>query len=192
MGDGPGMRRARGLSFKVRKRLDDAHLWGGRGIGRPMSESFRDMQRTAPAGYDDFVLWAEAQATALREGRFDELDMPHLLEEIDDLSGSLRREIHSRLRQIGAHILKFQHQPERASSSWSDTIIEQAEAIEDVLEGSPSLRRELPGFISRAYPRARRLASRETKLPLATFPEAPTAEFERALQAALAGEDFGF
>jgi hypothetical protein len=151
------------------------------------------MQRTATAGYDaDFALWAEEQAAALREGRFADLDMAHLLEEIDDLSGSLRREIRSRLRQISAHILKFQHQPERATSSWSETIIEQSEAIEDVLEGSPSLRREMPGFIATAYPRARRLASRETKLPIATFPETQTREFESALKAALAGDDFGF
>lgn len=151
------------------------------------------MQQTAAAGYEtDFAQWAESQAAALREGRFAELDMPHLLEEIDDLSGSLRREIRSRLRQIAAHILKLQHQPERATSSWSETIIEQSEAIEDVLEGSPSLRREMPGFIATAYPRARRLASRETKLSIATFPESPTPKFERALQAALAGEDFEF
>jgi hypothetical protein len=38
------------------------------------------MQRTARAGYDsDFTLWAEEQAAALREGRFADLDMPHLL-----------------------------------------------------------------------------------------------------------------
>jgi hypothetical protein len=151
------------------------------------------MQRTAAAGYDtDFALWAESQAAALREGHFGELDMAHLLEEIDDLSGSLRREIRSRLRQISAHILKFQHQPERATPSWSETIIEQSEAIEDVLEGSPSLRREMPGFIATSYSRARRLASRETKLPIAIFPESPTPEFGRALKAALAGDDFEF
>jgi hypothetical protein len=55
------------------------------------------MRRAAPAGYDDdFALWAEEQAAALREGRFTELDLPRLLEEIDDLSGSIRREIRSR------------------------------------------------------------------------------------------------
>lgn len=69
---------------------------GRRGIGGPNSER-PAMQRTAPASYDDdFALWAEEQAAALREGRFTELDLPRLLEEIDDLSGSIRREIRSR------------------------------------------------------------------------------------------------
>jgi hypothetical protein len=50
----------------------------------------------------------------------------------------------------------------------------------------------MPEFIRTGYLRGRKLASMETGLPLATFPEAPTPEFERALQAALAGEDFEF
>ena len=151
------------------------------------------MQQTAAAGYDaDFAQWAESQAVALREGRFADLDMPHLLEEIDDLSGSLRREIKSRLVQIAAHLLKQQYEPERASSSWRTTILVQVSEIDGVLDQSPSLRGVVLESIASAYPRARRIASSETNLPIATFPESPTPEFERALRAALAGEDFGF
>jgi hypothetical protein len=151
------------------------------------------MQRTASSGYDsDFSLWAEEQAAALREGRFADLDMPHLLEEIDDLSGSLRRELLSRLTRISMHLLKLQYQPERASGSWRGTIVEQAARIRRVLKGSPSLRPEMPAFIAEAYVDARPQAAAETEIPIATFPEAPTPEFEHALQAALAGEDFGF
>jgi hypothetical protein len=152
------------------------------------------MQRTAPAGYDaDFALWAEEQAAALREGRFTELDVPHLLEEIDDLSNRKRDAIRSRIKQIAAHLLKIQFfQPDRATDSWETSVRVQAGKIEDILEGSPSLRREMPEFIATGYRRGRKLASIETKLPLATFPEAPTPEFERALQAALAGDDFEF
>jgi hypothetical protein len=150
------------------------------------------MQRTA-AGYEtDFAFWAEAQATALREGRFADLDLPHLLEEIDDLSGSIRREIRSRLKQISAHLLKFQYQPDRATPSWETTVRVQSSEIDDLLEESPSLRSEMSEFIATGYRRGRKLASSETSLPIATFPEAPTPEFERALQAVLAGGDFGF
>jgi hypothetical protein len=149
------------------------------------------MQRTAPAGYNaDFALWAESQAAALREGRFADVDLPHLLEEIDDLSGSIRREIRSRLKQIAAHLLKFQFQPERATSSWKTTIRVQASEIDDLLDESPSLRREMPAFIATGYRQGRKLASIETGLPLATFPPTPTPAFERALAAGLAGDDF--
>jgi hypothetical protein len=147
------------------------------------------MQRTAPAGYDsDFTLWAESQAAALREGRFADLDMPHLLEEIDDLSNRKRDELLSRLTRLSMHLLKLQHQPERASRSWRGTVVEQATRTRRVLKGSPSLRPEMPAFIAEARPQA----AAEIEIAIASFPEAPTPEFERALQAALAGEDFGF
>jgi hypothetical protein len=151
------------------------------------------MQRTASAGYEtDLALWAQEQAVALRERRLADLDFEHIAEEMDGLASSDRREIQSRLKQICAHLLKFQHQPERATPSWRETIIEQADEIEAVLEASPSLRCEMPDFMARAYARARRVASKETLLSLTTFPATPTPEFEHALQAALAGEDFGF
>ena len=149
------------------------------------------MRRAAPAGYDDdFALWAEEQAVALREGRFTELDLPHLLEEVDDLSGSIRREIRSRLKQITAHFLKFQYQPERASPSWETTVRVQSSEINDLLEDSPSLQREMPEFTATGYRRGRKLASTETGLPIATFPQTLTPEFARVLAAALAGDDF--
>jgi hypothetical protein len=151
------------------------------------------MQRTAAAGYDtDFALWAEAQAAALREDRFGDLDMPHLLEEIDDLSNRKRDAIRSRLTKLAVHLLKLQHQPERESGSWRGSIIEHARRIRQILEASPSLRRELVDYEPRAYADARPQAAAETRLPIATFSEAPTPEFDRALRAALAGEDFGF
>jgi hypothetical protein len=41
------------------------------------------MQPTEPAGYEqDFALWIDAQAAALREGRFGELDVANLVNEI--------------------------------------------------------------------------------------------------------------
>jgi hypothetical protein len=151
------------------------------------------MQRTAPAGYDsDFTRWAQEQAAALREGRFADLDMPHLLEEIDDLSRSERRELASRLTVLTMHLLELRYQPERASGSRRGTVIEQAAYVRRVLKDSPSLRPEMPAFITEAYVDARPQAAAETAIPIATFSEAPTPEFERALQAVLAGEDFGF
>src|SRR5450631_2923284 len=99
------------------------------------------MQRTAPAGYDDdFALWAEEQAAALREGRFSELDMPHLLEEIDDLSNRKRDALLSRMTTLAFHLLKLHYQPEQASGSWLGTIISRATRIRRLIEASPSLR----------------------------------------------------
>jgi predicted DNA-binding ribbon-helix-helix protein len=54
----------------------------------------------------DFYLWTQEQATLLREGRLDELDVPNLVEEIDSLGRSQRHELRSRLRVLLMHLLK--------------------------------------------------------------------------------------
>ena len=40
---------------------------------------------------EDFYVWAERQTELLRARRFDELDLEHLTEEVDDLSCALKR-----------------------------------------------------------------------------------------------------
>ena len=66
----------------------------------------------------DFYAWAREQATLLRAGRFDELDLEHLTEEVEDLGGSLYRSVRSRVRTIIEHLLKLEHSPaDRAARS---------------------------------------------------------------------------
>jgi hypothetical protein len=85
-----------------------------------------------------------------------------------------------------AHLLKKSVQPERATASWDNTIFRQALGIETVLRDSPSLRRQLPDFIAKAFPNARKVASRETRLAIERFPAAMTPEIEAELAAVLA------
>ena len=88
--------------------------------------------------YDrDLLAWAEHQAAQLRAGRIDQVDMEHLIEEIEAMAGNLRRELKSRLRVLLAHLLKWQFQPRRRSRSWAATIAEQRAEIEDLLRGKP-------------------------------------------------------
>jgi hypothetical protein len=146
---------------------------------------------TAPAEYDaDFALWARSQAAALRAGRFDELDVPNLAEEVEALARRDRQKLRSRWTVLALHVLKLLYQPERASGSWRSTIIEQATKINELLAESPSLVMSLPELSKIAYHVARRRAAVETGLPLATFPETSTPEFERAVARALDDEDF--
>jgi len=145
----------------------------------------------SPTSYEtDFALWAESQAAALREGRFDDVDVPNLAEEIDALARRDRRELRSRLTVLAVHLLKLIYQPERASGSWRATIVEQVRNVRELLEESPSLVPSLPAFTEGAYRDARREAAAETGLPIATFPETPSPAFERAGARAFAGEDF--
>jgi hypothetical protein len=152
------------------------------------------MQRTSPAaGYDtDFALWVADQASALRDGRFADVDALKVAEEIEALVSSNRREIARRLTLVAMHLLKLEFQPEKKTRSWISTVRVQARDVERILKESPSLRREFPAFVAEAYADARQDASDETGLPLATFPQTPTPEFDRALAEALAGGDFTF
>jgi len=43
------------------------------------------------------VLWIERQAALLRRRHFEQLDVEHLIEELDVMGGSQRRELRSRL-----------------------------------------------------------------------------------------------
>ena len=55
----------------------------------------------------DFYLWLEQQASRLREGRLDELDLANLLEEIEDMGRSEKRAIEGYLVVVLTHLLKY-------------------------------------------------------------------------------------
>ena len=69
------------------------------------------------------------------------------------------------------HMLKFDYQPARRTRSWTLSINEQREEAAFVLKDNPGLKNRLDEALERAYATARLKAARETRLPLATFPE---------------------
>jgi hypothetical protein len=93
-----------------------------------------------PSLYEaDVIAWANRQAALLRAGRFDELDIEHIADEIEDVGKSEQRELASRMAALLAHLLKWQHQPERRGSSWRRTIRDQRTGIARRLRRTPSL-----------------------------------------------------
>jgi Domain of unknown function DUF29 len=121
--------------------------------------------------YDiDFVCWTEEQAASLRARRLDGLDLENLAEEIESLGKRDRRRLKSRLTVLLTHLLKWRCQPEQRGGSWDSTIRTQRADVRQLLNDSPSLRREVSGIVSERYEMARRNAAAETGLPLATFP----------------------
>ncbi len=134
----------------------------------------------------DFNLWLERQATLLRERRFDELDVDNLVEEVESIGRSDKREVKSRLIVLLKHLLKYQHQADKRTRSWTDTIRDQRRELQLIFEDSPSLlRHHAPSVLSASYARARREASSEAGLPLDTFPEGCPYNLEQILD-----EDF--
>lgn len=129
--------------------------------------------------YDqDYLAWAEKTAELLRKGRFSELDLEHLVEELGDMAKTQRHELVSRLRILLAHLLKWQFQYRQLSErwaefegkSWRNTIIEQRLALRYLLEDNPGLKAYLAAAVAKAYPQALELAARESELPIETFP----------------------
>ncbi|EXJ15904.1 DUF29 domain-containing protein [Imhoffiella purpurea] len=95
---------------------------------------------------DDIIAWANHQARMLREGRFDQLDIEHLAEEIEDVGKSEQRELANRMTLLLAHLLKWQKQPGRRGASWQITIRNQRRGIARRLDETPSLRPKLADF----------------------------------------------
>ena len=91
----------------------------------------------------DIFAWANEQAALLRAGRFSEIDVAHIAEEIEDVGKSERRELASRMSVLLAHLLKWQYQSERRGSSWQRTIREQRRALNAQLRATPSLKATL-------------------------------------------------
>jgi len=124
-----------------------------------------------PAYGQDYAAWLDAQMELLRQHRFGELDLDNLLEEVGDLGRSDFRSFVSAIEVVVAHMLKWDAQPGKRSTSWIASIEEHRARIEDALETSPSYAARLEEAMRRAYRPARAIASRQIKLPLNSFPD---------------------
>lgn len=144
------------------------------------------VRKTKMSPYEqDFAAWADDQGRILRDRRVERLDWDNLAEEIESLSRRDKTEIRSRLIVLLMHLLKWEFQPDKRDHGWQTTIGEQRIHIEGILEYSPSLKHFPSEIFARCYQRARREASKETKLLLRSFPEDSPYLLEQVL-------DYGF
>jgi len=118
----------------------------------------------------DFNLWLNETAQHLKKRDFEAIDLENLIEEIEAMGKSDKRELSSGLIVLIFHLLKWKYQPSHRSSSWENTIDEQRNAIALVLEDSPSLRGFVATEIEKRYPMACKRAAKETHLSIDTFP----------------------
>lgn len=124
--------------------------------------------------YDlDIIAWANQQAQLLRAGRFDQLDIERVAEEIEEVGKSEQRELVNRMALLLAHLLKWQFQPAFRGNSWRRTIIDQREGIARRLRKTPSLKASLEDvdWWADAWQDARLQASRETGIGYDVFPD---------------------
>ena len=121
----------------------------------------------------DVVAWANEQAGFVRSGRFDQLDLKHIAEEIEDVGKSEQRELASRMAVLLAHLLKWEHQPARRSKSWQYTLTTQRKEVAYVISEAPSLRTKFSDerWLDIVWSKAKSQAESETGLDIDTFPE---------------------
>jgi hypothetical protein len=124
------------------------------GGGKEAGMAVQVRARSSELYEEDLYAWSEAQTELLRRRRFAELDLEHVVEEIEDVGGSLYREVRSRIRTIMEHLLKLEHSAAtEPRAGWERTIRrERADLAEDL---TPALRPRIEHGLARFYEPAR-------------------------------------
>jgi hypothetical protein len=97
---------------------------------------------TKPNLYDhDFYQWTQETTAKLRAKDFAALDLENLIEEVESLGASERREVYNRLTTLLEHLLKriYANLPD-CFDGWENTIREQRKQLKRSLKLSPSLK----------------------------------------------------
>ena len=118
----------------------------------------------------DFYGWTVEQVALLQNKQFDQIDLEHIIEEIESMGKAERNQLRNRLTVLLMHLLKWQYEPSHRCTSWVQTIREQRRSIVWLMEDNPSLKASLSDQLTTAYRRAVDEAADETSLPISLFP----------------------
>ncbi len=120
---------------------------------------------------EDIYGWTVNTARLLKEGRLSEIDVDNVIEEIEALGRSEKRQLGNNLSLVIAHLLKCQFQPTMKGHSWIYTNKEQRLQAKMILRDSPSLKSNISDILERAYNVATSKAAKDTGLDANVFPE---------------------
>jgi hypothetical protein len=137
------------------------------------------------AAYDhDYYLWFADQARLLRAGQWQQIDVEHLAEELEDMGKREKRALRSRTVILLAHLLNYAYQPDHRSPSWIGTIREQRKQLQELMLDSPSLKPRFAEDVEDSYLSATLLAAGATGLPETRFPATCPFSLEQLLDEA--------
>jgi hypothetical protein len=132
----------------------------------------------------DYYLWLEQVAAQLRTGDLDAIDLENLIEEIEDLGRSEKRQISSYLMRLCEHLLKVKYcEAERESCfrGWDVEISNFRLQIQKRLKESPSLNQYLQEVYGEEYHNGRKLFLKASGLDTSTVPEEPVFTLAEAI-----------
>lgn len=128
---------------------------------------------SATSLYDlDYLQWTEDVVKKLRAKDFDKLDIDNLIEEIESLGKSEKRELLNRLTTLLEHLLKriYVNMPQEFNG-WERTIREQRLQIKRVIKFSPSLTPLFEQFFNEAFDDALNEVCQEKSYQSVKFPD---------------------
>ena len=127
---------------------------------------------------EDFPAWVEQQVGALRTLAASgvavppDLDLPNLIEEVEDLRKTEQRTVESRVTIALAHLLKLEFSPTaEPRRGWRTTMIDQRTHLAQHL--TANLRRHVRGRFDELYRRARGSAAEDLQLDGMTLDQLP-------------------
>jgi hypothetical protein len=118
----------------------------------------------------DFNLWIEETINLLKNRQLEQIDYEHLIEEIEDMGGNRKDALESNLEQVIIHLLKWKYEPSKRTNSWQYSIAKHSTRLNKAFMKSPSLKPYFDEVLVPCYKTARMLASKQTDLPVTTFP----------------------
>ena len=132
----------------------------------------------------DFFLWTQDTVAKLKARDFDHVDIDNLIEEIESLGASQKKEVRNRLRVLLAHLLKriYVNMPE-CFEGWENTIRTQRTDIEVEIDDMTSLKRFWDEFFDSAWKYALKDVRGEYAKKGCQFPD--TWQFKRDIDSIL-------
>ncbi|WP_422138234.1 DUF29 domain-containing protein [Endozoicomonas sp. ALC020] len=118
----------------------------------------------------DYHGWIARQRELLKNNRLNELDIPNLLEAMEQEMGNNHHTLESHLKILLLHLLKYQHQVEVINPvlpvpyncrEWFASIDRARDDIRSLLRRNPSLKRETGATLCEVYHSAKRMAIKE-------------------------------
>ena len=108
----------------------------------------------------DFYLWVYENLRLLREGKYDQVDWEHLLEEIEDMGISERKSLRSYIEVILEHIYKldslrryskYDTDIRQGGRGWEKSIINASRKVNVIVRDNPSLLQHLEDITRDAW-----------------------------------------
>ena len=122
------------------------------------------------------------RTSTLRGGRADLLDSENIAEELEGLARSEYRELKSRLACVLQYMLKWDHQPERRSWSWTGSIDVHRVRVRQCLRENPSLKPRVPEALADAYELAIATAAKHTRMRRSAFPQECPYDWQQVME----------